>query len=232
MPLARRSEGGWMVGGPETTLAPRAVRRSAMPLDGAEQAHDGEVLGLEGVSVRFGGISALVRREPPVSEGVVLGLIGPNGAGKTTLFDVISGMRTPNEGRVRFAGSDIHAFVGGRAVAPRPAPHLPAGPDVRVALGRGQRAGRARVARRRWRHARRPRRLPDPSRAASEARRERVAEVLEQCGLTAVRAGSGRFPAHRSRAHGRVRRAIVDEPKLAAARRADLRASTSAKRSG
>ena len=28
----------------------------------------------------------------------MLGLIGPNGAGKTTLFDVISGVRTPNDG--------------------------------------------------------------------------------------------------------------------------------------
>src|SRR4029077_9333186 len=39
--------------------------------------------------------------------GEVLGIIGPNGAGKTTLFDVISGVRAPNEGRVHLDGADV-----------------------------------------------------------------------------------------------------------------------------
>src|SRR2546423_886894 len=42
-----------------------------------------------------------------VSELEIVGVIGPNGAGKTTLFDVISGFRRPDAGRVRYRGVDI-----------------------------------------------------------------------------------------------------------------------------
>jgi ABC-type branched-subunit amino acid transport system ATPase component len=39
--------------------------------------------------------------------GEIVGLIGPNGAGKTTLFDVISGVRIPDHGRVFLGGHDM-----------------------------------------------------------------------------------------------------------------------------
>jgi branched-chain amino acid transport system ATP-binding protein len=39
--------------------------------------------------------------------GEITALIGPNGAGKTTFFDVLTGLRRPNTGRVNFAGKDI-----------------------------------------------------------------------------------------------------------------------------
>ena len=62
-----------------------------------------------------------------------------------------------------------------------------------------------------------------PTRRARErARRERVGEVLEQCGLTAVRARSGRLVADRPGAHGRVRPRHRRRPEAAAARRTDL----------
>ncbi len=64
-------------------------------------------LGLVDVSVRFGGIAALGAVSFDVGAGEVCGLIGANGAGKTTLFDVISGVRTPNSGRVELHGRDV-----------------------------------------------------------------------------------------------------------------------------
>ena len=76
------------------------------------------MIGLEGISVRFGGIVALGDVSFQANAGEVLGIIGPNGAGKTTLFDVISGIRTPNEGRVHLDGADItnrSSSVAGRA---------------------------------------------------------------------------------------------------------------------
>ena len=58
-------------------------------------------LSLSDVTVRFGGIAALSGVSFDAPDGVVIGIIGPNGAGKTTLFDVISGVRAPDDGRVR-----------------------------------------------------------------------------------------------------------------------------------
>ncbi len=52
-------------------------------------------------------MQALLEVSIPVHEGAVSGLIGPNGAGKTTLFDVLTGLRRPDSGRVVFGGRDI-----------------------------------------------------------------------------------------------------------------------------
>jgi branched-chain amino acid transport system ATP-binding protein len=60
-----------------------------------------------GITVHFGGITALTDVSFGVDEGEVLGLIGPNGAGKTTLLNVISGIYTPKPGRITYAGSEI-----------------------------------------------------------------------------------------------------------------------------
>ncbi len=69
----------------------------------------GTVLGVEDVSVRFGGVVALNRLSFTVEEGQMCALIGPNGAGKTTLFNVISRLYEPSEGSVTFAGEDLLA---------------------------------------------------------------------------------------------------------------------------
>ena len=42
-----------------------------------------------------------------VNPGEVVGLLGPNGAGKTTVFYMITGLITPDYGRIHLDGSDI-----------------------------------------------------------------------------------------------------------------------------
>ncbi len=66
-----------------------------------------ELLRLESVSRRFGGLQALADVSLSVGAGEVLGLIGPNGAGKTTLVNVITGVHRASSGRVLFEGRDI-----------------------------------------------------------------------------------------------------------------------------
>ncbi len=65
------------------------------------------MLELEGVTKRFGGLTAVREVSLEVREGDLLGIIGPNGAGKTTLFHMISGYYRPDEGRILYEGRDV-----------------------------------------------------------------------------------------------------------------------------
>jgi branched-chain amino acid transport system ATP-binding protein len=58
-------------------------------------------LGVETVSVDFGGVHALRDVSFEIESGSIVGLIGPNGAGKSTLLNCISGVTRPTKGKVR-----------------------------------------------------------------------------------------------------------------------------------
>jgi len=60
-----------------------------------------------GVSVSFGGLTALRRVGFEVNQGEVFSIIGPNGAGKTTIFNCISRFYDVDEGRFIFKGRDL-----------------------------------------------------------------------------------------------------------------------------
>jgi branched-chain amino acid transport system ATP-binding protein len=66
-----------------------------------------EILRVEGLTKRFGGLTAVEAASFAVPEGSITGLIGPNGAGKTTLFTMIAGFTKPSAGRVLYRGQDI-----------------------------------------------------------------------------------------------------------------------------
>src|SRR4029077_13722377 len=68
----------------------------------------GSVLEVQGVSVRFGGLTALDAGTLAVPPRHVLGVIGPNGAGKTTLLNVLCGFIRPDAGQVLFGGRGPH----------------------------------------------------------------------------------------------------------------------------
>lgn len=69
-----------------------------------------ELMKLEAVSRRFGGLQALQDVTLSIGRGEVLGLIGPNGAGKTTLVNVITGVHRASAGRVVFERRDITRY--------------------------------------------------------------------------------------------------------------------------
>ena len=62
------------------------------------------LLDVQDVTVRFGGLMALLDVSASVGENEVVGVIGPNGAGKTTLFNVVCGFTRPNSGQLTWQG--------------------------------------------------------------------------------------------------------------------------------
>lgn len=66
-----------------------------------------DVLKLEHVTKRFGGLTAVGDVSFTIEEGEIFGLIGPNGAGKTTIFNLITGVYTLTEGEISFYGEKL-----------------------------------------------------------------------------------------------------------------------------
>lgn len=64
-------------------------------------------LKIDNLSLRFGGVDALIGVSLDVKEGEILALIGPNGAGKTCLLNSINGYYRPQEGDIFFDGRRI-----------------------------------------------------------------------------------------------------------------------------
>ncbi len=65
------------------------------------------LLELDGVTLQFGGVTAVDEVSFAVQEGEVFALVGPNGAGKSTVFNLISRFYTPTAGDIRFQGRSI-----------------------------------------------------------------------------------------------------------------------------
>jgi len=72
------------------------------------------LLEVEGVTKRFGGLSALNELSFQVDEGQIVSIIGPNGAGKSTVFNVITGLYPPDEGDVRLRGVSVVGLAPNR----------------------------------------------------------------------------------------------------------------------
>jgi branched-chain amino acid transport system ATP-binding protein len=171
------------------------------------------ILSAVNVDVQFGGLRALSAVSLDLFAGEVCGIIGPNGAGKTTLFDCLTGVTHPTSGSILFDGVDVteraatwRARHGIRRTFQRQQTFgwLSVEDNVLVALewrggGGGLMADLAALPTRRSRE---------------RARRARVSEVLERCGLTEyAKQPAANLPVGRARLV-ELARAVVDRPRM------------------
>jgi branched-chain amino acid transport system ATP-binding protein len=64
------------------------------------------LLHANGVTIRFGGLTAVSNFNLSIRPNELVGLIGPNGAGKTTIFNMLTGVYKPTEGDIHIGGVD------------------------------------------------------------------------------------------------------------------------------
>lgn len=77
------------------------------PTPGDGYGPDAGLLVVDGLTERFGGLTALEDLSFTVQSGEVLGFVGPTGAGKSTAFNCISGRYPPTAGTVYYRGEDV-----------------------------------------------------------------------------------------------------------------------------
>jgi branched-chain amino acid transport system ATP-binding protein len=75
------------------------------------------ILGVDHISLGFGGVKALSDISFEVREHEVLAIIGPNGAGKSSMLNVINGVYQPQQGRIRFKDREFAAMQPHRAAS-------------------------------------------------------------------------------------------------------------------
>jgi ABC-type branched-subunit amino acid transport system ATPase component len=175
------------------------------------EAQTDAVLTASGISVRFGGLTALSDVSIEVPPGTIVGLVGPNGAGKSTMFAVLSGLLRPVSGRVLLHGDDVTTaspqLRARRGLARTfQQPELFLGLTVRehVVLAHRVRYSRQRL----WRDMIDPRSL----RPASKDENEKVDGIVELLNLTRVAKSSvGALPLGTSRLV-EVARALATRP--------------------
>ncbi|MBV8235773.1 MAG: branched-chain amino acid ABC transporter ATP-binding protein/permease [Acidimicrobiia bacterium] len=94
---------------PPPDVAPE-LQRPAVRTRDASDAGNGEILRVDGLTKRFGGVAALSDVDLVVKRGSVHALIGPNGSGKTTFINVVTGLYKPTGGRIELDGSSLEGL--------------------------------------------------------------------------------------------------------------------------
>ncbi|CAN7346833.1 ABC transporter ATP-binding protein [Bosea sp. LjRoot9] len=75
------------------------------------------MLEVRGISVNYGGVTALRNLSLSVAEGAIVSLIGSNGAGKTTTLKAIIGLKSVVRGEIHFDGKRVEALTAPQRVA-------------------------------------------------------------------------------------------------------------------
>ncbi|HEU5475290.1 MAG TPA: ABC transporter ATP-binding protein [Actinophytocola sp.] len=169
------------------------------------------VLEARGVTMLFGGLSALSDVSLRLEQGQIVGLIGPNGAGKTTFFNCLTGLYTPTRGVVLLSGKRLPtdpAEVTAAGVA-RTFQNIRLFPNMtvleNVLIGRHARTKQGPIASL----------LHGPSfKRGEENARAHARDLLKFVGLAKVEGETARFLPYGDQRRLEIARALATEPKV------------------
>ena len=193
-----------------------------------------KILRLENITMQFGGVIAVNNMNLEVGEGEIVSLIGPNGAGKTTAFNVITGVYQPTNGAVWYRGEKIvENYPQGKMRKLYKGEHM--GEYTHVLAPTPDRITRMGMARtfqniRLWKdqtvfnnvltamHCRSTSNLFTATfrlnRKEETAQRQRVAELLEEVGLSDVAGEKANSLPYGKQRRLEIARALATDPKL------------------
>ena len=160
----------------------------------------------EGLTKRFGGLTAVDNLTLSIPARRLHAIIGPNGAGKTTFFNLVSGLLPATSGRVLFLGKDISGLK----------PHEISRLGMKRTLQIKSVFNQLSVAENLLVTRQARARFPNPFRSAesdAEAVR-RVAETLEQVGMTALAHRPAGTLSYGDVAMLEIGMALISEPRL------------------
>ena len=61
----------------------------------------------ENISLSYGNRLILDNINFKINKGEIFGMLGPNGAGKSTIFNLLTGLISPNNGKIKINGADV-----------------------------------------------------------------------------------------------------------------------------
>jgi len=83
------------------------TKEAVAPAGNGRGAASGPILRTEGLTMRFGGLTAVNKVSVAIERGEIRAIIGPNGAGKSTFFNCLTGVLRPTSGRIFLNGEDV-----------------------------------------------------------------------------------------------------------------------------
>jgi urea transport system ATP-binding protein len=98
-------------------ISPQSTPGAKFSPSGRHRAREHYSLCIEGLTVRFGGLTAVDNVNFYMEENELRVIIGPNGAGKTTLLDMICGRTKPTEGKIDFQDHILNKMAEQEIVA-------------------------------------------------------------------------------------------------------------------
>lgn len=81
--------------------------KKGLQVNGIHRGRRSDMLKVNGLTKRFGGLTAVNKLDFAIKEGETIGLIGPNGSGKTTVINLITKMIMPDAGDIIFNNSSL-----------------------------------------------------------------------------------------------------------------------------